>query len=97
LRGPIPWAWLDRAGRLPGKALFVALWVWREAGCNKNRTIRFRLAGAPALGMHADTAKRGLQALTRAGLVTVQHRPGRALEVTLCEGPQSAERPTPAD
>ena len=85
MKGPIPWAWLDRAGRLPGKALFLALWLWKEAGCNGNRSIRFRLAGAPALGMHPDTAGRGLRALVEAGLVSVCHRAGRALEVTITE------------
>lgn len=91
LPGPIPWAWVDSAGRLRGQALFLALWLWREAVCNKSTTIRFRLAGAPAaLGMHADTAKRNLRALAGAGLVTIQHRPGRALEVTINKAPAGA-------
>ena len=83
LLGPIPWPWLDRAGRLPGKALFLALWLWKEAGCTDNRTVRFRLASASALGMHPDTASRRLRALADAGLVSIRRRPGRALEVTL--------------
>lgn len=87
LRGPIPWAWLDRAGRLPGKALAVALWLWMQAGCKKNRTVRFQLAGVTAMGMHADTARRGLRALANAGLVSILHRPGCGLEVTLLEAP----------
>jgi hypothetical protein len=32
LRGPIPWKWLIRAGRLPGKALQVGLLLWQAAG-----------------------------------------------------------------
>ena len=27
LKGPIPWAWLGAAVRLPGRALHVALWI----------------------------------------------------------------------
>jgi hypothetical protein len=88
LKGPVPWAWLEKAGRLPGKALLVALLLWMEAGCRKNRTVPFCLTGAAELGLHADTFKRGLRALAGVGLVAVNTRPGRALEVTLLEAPQ---------
>jgi hypothetical protein len=92
LRGPIPWPWVQRALALPGKAVHVALLLWKEAGCRGNRTVRFRLTGAAELGFHPDTAKRGLRALKAAGLVTNRHRPGRALEVTLLE-----TEPEPSD
>jgi hypothetical protein len=85
LKGPIPWPWLKRALALPGKALHVAVLLWKEAGCRRNRTIRFRLAGTAALGIHPDTAKRGLRALAGAGLVSIRHHAGQALEVTLLE------------
>jgi hypothetical protein len=85
LKGPIPWPWLRRAMALPGKALHVALLLWKEAGCRRCRQVAFRLAGTAALGIHPDTAKRGLRALATAGLVTIHHRPGRALVVTLLE------------
>jgi hypothetical protein len=87
LKGPIPWPWLRRALALPGKALHVALLLWKEAGCCRKRTVRFRLAGTAALGIHPDTAKRGLRALATAGLVSIRHHPGQALEVTLLETP----------
>jgi hypothetical protein len=38
LKGPIPWPWLERAFLLPGKALHVALLLWREAGCRRCRS-----------------------------------------------------------
>jgi hypothetical protein len=85
LKGPIPWPWLRRALTLPGRALHVALLLWKEAGCRRNRTVRFRLAGAAELGIHPDTTKRGLRALSTAGLVSIRHHPGQALEVTLLE------------
>jgi hypothetical protein len=85
LKGPIPWPWLRQALTLPGKALHVAVLLWKEAGCCRSRTVRFRLAGAAELGMHPDTAKRGLRALATAGLVSIRHHHGRALEVTLLE------------
>src|SRR5262245_27202932 len=87
LKGPIPWPWLRLALTLPGRALHVALLLWKEAGCRRNRTVRFRLAGVVDLGMHPDTAKRGLRALARVSLVAVRHHPGQALEVTLLDAP----------
>src|SRR5262249_4909839 len=83
LRGPIPWPWLEAACRLPGKALAVGIVLWQEAGCRKNKTIRFRLSAAVALGMHPDTARRGLRALMKANLVAVCRRPGQSSEVTI--------------
>jgi hypothetical protein len=75
------------AARLPGKALHVALLLWREVGCTKSRVVKFRLANTAALGMHSDTGKRGLRALLRAGLVGIRYPSGRSLEVTLLEPP----------
>src|SRR5262245_30780590 len=80
LKGPIPWPWLLWALALPGKALHVALLLWKEAGCQRNRTVRFRLAETTELGIHPDTARRGLRALATAGLVSICHRPGQALD-----------------
>jgi hypothetical protein len=58
-----------------------------EAGCAKNGRIPFRMSQAISLGMHSDTARRGLKALVTAGLVSLEHRPGRFLEVTLLHAP----------
>jgi hypothetical protein len=85
LKGPIPWTWLAAAAGLPGKALAVGLVVWREAGCRGVRTVPLRLGAVARLGMHPDTAKRGLRALERAGLVAVRRRPGRCPDVTIRE------------
>src|SRR5690349_820802 len=50
LKGPIPWRWLSRAMRLTGKALHVAILLWKESGIKQNRTIRFNLSSA-SVGM----------------------------------------------
>jgi hypothetical protein len=92
LKGPIPWRWIERAGRLPGKALAVALLLWKEAGCGRTRTVRFRPVQSRAFGCHPDTARRGLAALKLAGLVSVRQVPGRCLEVTLLDAPESDNR-----
>jgi hypothetical protein len=87
LKGPIPWPWLQPAFRLPGKALHVALLLWREAGCRRSRTVPLRLAGELPEGLNRQSARRGLRQLVGAGLVTVRQRPGRGLEVTLNDVP----------
>ncbi len=80
LKGPIPWAWLEVAARLPGKALVVALVVWREAGCRNARTVPLNLS---SLGIPRRTAQRAVRSLATAGLVSVEPRAGRPPLVTL--------------
>jgi hypothetical protein len=92
LKGPIPWRWIEQACPLPGKALAVALLLWKEAGCERTNAVRFRVSQAVALGFHPDTARRGLSALESAGLVTVRYVPGRCLEVTLLEATDDRNR-----
>lgn len=85
LKGPIPWAWLGRTFPLSGKALHVALLLWREAGCCNRRTVRMCLRGKLADGLSRQSARRGLRKLADAGLVAVRHLPGNGLEVTLLD------------
>ncbi len=85
LKGPIPWNWLTRAARLPGRALQVALIVWFGAGLEKNRTVPFSYKRAAEMGCKREAARRGLAALERDGLVSVERGPGRSPRVTLNE------------
>jgi hypothetical protein len=89
LKGPIPWAWLEQALRLPGKALHVALLLWLEAGCRGSRVVSLCLAGKLPEGLNEQSARRGLRRLEGAGLVTVRHPPGHGLEVALNDLPRS--------
>ena len=84
LKGPVPWRWLEQAGRLPGKALAVGLAAWQQAGCRRTRTVPLNLSG---LTVPRRTAQRGLEALECAGLVSVAHRKGRPPLVTLRDAP----------
>jgi hypothetical protein len=83
LKGPIPWNWLSRAALLPGRALAVALVLWRDAGMRRCRRVPFRLRAAAGLGISRSAARRGLRALEVAGLVTVERPPGLYPQVTL--------------
>ena len=85
LKGPIPWAWLDRAGRLPGKALAIGLVIWQKAGVSGTGSVRLCQARLPDLGLNEASIRRGIYWLEREGLIEVRRRPGRGLEVSLKE------------
>jgi hypothetical protein len=72
---------------LPGKALAVGLMLWREAGCQRQRTVYFSLTRAAADGIPTTTARRAVRQLERAGLVTIRRQPGHGLQVTILGGP----------
>jgi hypothetical protein len=91
LRGPVPWEWIEVAARLPGKALAAGLVIWKEAGCRNRRTVTVSLSVLIRLGMSRNTARRAMQSLEKAGLVTIHRAPGRGLFVTLSES--SADSP----
>jgi hypothetical protein len=90
LKGPVPWHWLQRAMRLPGKALAVGLLLWLESGIKGRRTVHFCLARAVAEGIPTTTARRAMNALEAAGLVGVERKPGRGLDVKILDSPGGA-------
>jgi len=85
LKGPVPWPWLLRAMRLPGKALAVGLMLWLQRGMSGRRTVLFCLARAAADGIPTTTARRAIRELEWAGLVSIKRKPGRGLEVTILD------------
>jgi hypothetical protein len=93
LRGPVPWSWLEAAARLPGKALALSLCLWREAGRRGGRrTVKVCLSRV-GLGMSEQAARRALQSLETANLVSVARKPGRGLELTLLDVPTDSAPP----
>lgn len=80
LRGPIPWAWLESAMALPGRALHVGIHVWLMAGITRSSMVSVNLSRMP---VDRSAASRGLAALEAVGLVNVRRRPGRKPVVTL--------------
>jgi DNA-binding transcriptional ArsR family regulator len=92
LRGPIPWSWIAAAGRLPGRALHVALVIWRESAMKRNGTIAVSLSGTErTFGFDRSTASRGLRALEMAGLVSVIRKAGSNPTVTLLAAPRGSD------
>jgi hypothetical protein len=87
LKGPIPWDWLDRAGRLPGKALAVGLVLWQKAVHCNSRTIGICQARLDALGLREASTRRGIRSLHAAGLISVESSAGQGLKVSLLDLP----------
>jgi len=88
LYGPIPWAWLLPALRLPGPALQVAMACWLSAGWERSAEFELGLSAWGEVGLSRSAAGRGLRALERAGLVSVRDRPGQKPIVTVQDAPQ---------
>jgi hypothetical protein len=72
---------------LPGKALAVGLMPWLQRGITGRPTVLFCLSRATAEGIPTTTARRAIRELERAGLVTINRKPGRGLEVTMFDTP----------
>jgi hypothetical protein len=92
LRGPIPFAWIAAACRLPGSGLHVAtayrFLCGRYGGPNRWGLDML----ARGLLLSRDTARRGLHAAELAGLLVVEREPGCKLAVSIRELPEPEGR-----
>ncbi len=97
IKGPIPYAWIASASRLPGAGLRVAM-ACRFLCCRFRRPNRWGL-GAIARGLEisSDSARRGLHAAELAGLLAVKREPGCKLAVAVLDlpGPESGPERRP--
>ena len=87
LKGPIPWAWLTTAAQEPGQALHVAIVIWFLSGLNKSRKIALSGKILRTMGVNRHAGYRGLKALEKAALVTVERHPGRNPVVAILDTP----------
>ncbi len=83
VRGPIPWAWLKAAARLPGRGLHVGIVLWLESGLRKSAVVALSQQRLHELGVERHAGYRGLSSLEQADLVDVRRHPGRLSVVTL--------------
>src|SRR5215469_11596092 len=72
LRGPISMPWLEKAARLPGRALHVALAIQHQTALVRSRTVSLPNKQLAAFGVDRDAKRRGLAHLETAGLVIVE-------------------------
>lgn len=88
LKGPIPLPWLRAAGRIPGKALTVAVVIQFLAGVQKSKSgIKLSMEELRKYGISRYSAYRGLQKLENLRLIKADRRRGRAPLVTIIENP----------
>ncbi len=85
LKGPVPWAWIEKAASLSGSALAVGLALWRLAGAVKSKTVRLANSETEALGVGRSAKSRALVELEQAGLVSVERRSGCLPRVTILD------------
>ncbi|MGO9607344.1 MAG: hypothetical protein ACLQAT_28785 [Candidatus Binataceae bacterium] len=84
----IPLEWKMRADRLPGKAGVVSDRLWYRAGISRSlESISFSLSKLKEWGVSYKTAAKGLAALEKAGLVSVERRAGNSPRVTILVEP----------
>jgi hypothetical protein len=85
LKGPISLLWLERAGRLPGKALHVALVIRHIQSLNRgHRTIVLTNQWLKNFGVDHHAKRRALVALEQAKLIAVE-RGKRSPTVTIID------------
>ncbi len=83
VKGPVPLGWLERAGRLPGKALHVGMFLWFRVGLTKAMTVKPSYEELNRLGVLPDAFRRALKKLEEAKLVTTDKHPGRKTRITI--------------
>jgi DNA-binding MarR family transcriptional regulator len=87
LKGPIPLSWLQRAARLAGKALQVAIALRYRCGIERTLTVKLTSTLLREFGVERDAKARALRQLERVGLVAVSRNHGRNPVVTVLEVP----------
>jgi hypothetical protein len=91
IKGPVPSAWLQKAARLRGKALWVGMELWLMAGMRISPVIPLSTERLKSWGVSRWAAYRALRSMERAGLVRVSRHRGRLARVTILEVPPQAQ------
>lgn len=83
IKGPLPMPWLERAARLPGKALTVALLLWFMAGIVGNTPVKLSMGLLARFGVGRKAAYAALTALQNEGLIEADRGSGRLPLITI--------------
>lgn len=84
LRGPIPWAWLQKASLEGHSALFTGLAIWHLRALNKSTTFKASLGQLRKwTGLSEKSTRHGLHRLEQAQLVSVDRANGQSPNITL--------------
>ena len=80
--------WVQKAARLPGKSLHVAIIVWSRWHLEKVPEIVLTKSKLDSFNVKRHTAARALKHLESAGLVAVKRAPGRCPRVSVIGAPK---------
>ncbi|MGZ6440794.1 MAG: hypothetical protein ACXWRU_12115 [Pseudobdellovibrionaceae bacterium] len=83
MRGPVPWWWLAKAGRLPGHTLHVAVVLWLLRGINSKSEFKVEHKFISEMGVSRQALYRALEALEGAGLIFYKTARGKSTTVWL--------------
>lgn len=101
LRGPVPMPWLAKAQTLTKAAMGVAIALWFQRGVRgQSGPVKVTGAVRRQMGLSNDQARRGIQALTAAGLLRVR-KGGRGrctiVEIVAYRSPKAAQDSSESD
>jgi hypothetical protein len=83
LKGPIPFPYLLKASKLPGRALHVFIIIWFLHGVTKNKTFSLKNSLLREFGVQRHAGYRALNELEKAGLISVVRCKGRNPQITI--------------
>jgi hypothetical protein len=89
IKGPLPMPWMERAARLPGKALAVGLLLWFQKGMLGDKPITVSTSLLKRFGVGRKAAGRALTAMARLGLIHADRTAGRLARVRIIPTPPS--------
>jgi hypothetical protein len=78
--------WLERAAKLPGKAIHVAVVLQHLAGVRRARRVPLDNVTCLRFGITRNAKYRALVCLESAGLISVSRKLGRSPIVTILQG-----------
>jgi DNA-binding transcriptional ArsR family regulator len=70
--------WLERAARLPGKSMHLAIVLLRIAAVEQTRRVVLSNLACQCFGLNRNSKYRALRSLENAGLITVERKLGRS-------------------
>ena len=90
LKGPIPENWLAQAARLRGKAFQVAMALWFLAGMKGEAVVTLSQKVLRAWCIERNACYRGLAALEKVKLISVERHRGRNPVITILDAVEGA-------
>lgn len=83
IKGPVDLEWIQGAASAGGKALEVALEIWRLRGLKCADCFKINLSRLQGWGVTRSSGSRAIKVLEAKGLISTVKRPGNCIEISL--------------